>query len=222
MSLKKRIVISALLLATIATVYAGISGTGRTSGLISRLSSVVVAGVVYETANAEIIINGQPGSEADLAAGQTVDVYGTVNADGVSGEATRVVIADMLRASVDEIDTAAGELSVAGQELEVQLATLFGNRDGLAGISVGDVVRVFGPFNEEGDIVPSLIAPASGIDPIIVTGDADSVHGNVIAINDIVIDLAGIAKPISVSEGDRIRVEGLAFGSSGELVATQT
>ena len=220
MNLRTSVVAISLLAMTVVTVYGGISGTGRSKGVLSRVSSVVVTGVLYETAGAEVVVNGLPGTEADFAPGQTISVFGTVNADGVTGTADRVVIDDVLRGSVDDIDPAANSISVAGQELSADLNTLFDRQSGIAGFAIGDDVRVFGVFDAGGDLVPTRIAASPGPATVLVTGDADDVSGTLIEINDLVVDVSGAATVPVVNVGDRVRVEGIAFGSGGELLAT--
>jgi len=64
---------------------AGIEGSGApvtTVGSITGFGSIFVNGVEYATAGAQIGIDGQPGTEAQLSVGDVVTVVGTVNADG--------------------------------------------------------------------------------------------------------------------------------------------
>jgi len=72
---------------------AGIQGSGRAAavrGPISQFGSIFVDGVEYNTGNASIVIDDQPGSQAQLHIGQIVTLKGTVNDDGVTGAATEV------------------------------------------------------------------------------------------------------------------------------------
>ncbi len=221
MKLRKSITAVVALAATATTVYGGIAGTGFTRGAIGRLSSVVVNGVTYDTATAEITINGQPAAETDLLPGQTADIEGTVFADGISGVATRVSVSAAVHAPLDAVDTTAGELFIAGQQIETTLTTLFDRQGGLAAFAPGEAVRVFGLFDDEGDLVPTLIGAGDPLAPIAVSGDVDAVTAPaMLTINGLDVDTSGAAAGAAVAVGDRVRVEGLAFGALGELLAT--
>ena len=86
---------AALLVACGFTQTAGIQGSGApvattstVSGPITGFGSVFVNGVEYATSAAQITINGQSGTEAQLRAGEIVTLQGTVNSDGTTGAAT--------------------------------------------------------------------------------------------------------------------------------------
>jgi len=83
---------------------AGIGGSGFiSSGSISNFGSVFVNGVEFETGSSSFDIDGSPGSQADLGIGMIVQVSGTINADGVTGTATRIKFDDQLQGPVSVI-----------------------------------------------------------------------------------------------------------------------
>jgi hypothetical protein len=68
---------------------AGIQGTGApvasgvtSVGPISGFGSIIQGGVEYQTSGAQIHIDDQPGTEAQLRVGQVITIKGTVNEDG--------------------------------------------------------------------------------------------------------------------------------------------
>src|SRR6185312_4748112 len=80
-------VAAVLLAACGGTETAGIEGSGFTSpaavsGPVTSFGSVFVNGVEYSTSAAQITIDGQTGTEAQLNAGQIVTIQGTVSSDG--------------------------------------------------------------------------------------------------------------------------------------------
>jgi len=89
----------------------GIGGSGVTSpsafvssGTISAIGSIFVNGVEYDTSSATFDIDGDPdGVEADLAIGMRVKVTGSVNADGITGNAESVAYDDELQGPVNEV-----------------------------------------------------------------------------------------------------------------------
>src|SRR6185295_10627897 len=98
---------------------AGIQGSGlpvaagvTTVGPITGFGSLFVDGVEYSTAGAQIRVDDQPGTEADLHVGQIVTLKGSVNTDGLTGTASEVSFSGDLRGPVSQIDLDAGTFVV--------------------------------------------------------------------------------------------------------------
>src|SRR6185295_12424056 len=90
---------------------AGIEGTGApvasgvtSVGPINGFGSIITGGVEYQTTAAQIQIEDQPATEAQLQVGEVVTIKGTVNPDGVTGAATQVSYTADLRGSVTQVD----------------------------------------------------------------------------------------------------------------------
>ncbi len=142
--------------------------TGRNiSGVISSLNghSVTVNGVTYTLNGTTITSNGTQGSQTDLSAGMVVDVQGSVNSDGTTGDATSVAYNDELEGVVLENAIAGGattgNLNVMGQTVAVTATTVF--ESSVAGISsvdqlaAGNVVEVSGYPDGSGAIQATFI-----------------------------------------------------------------
>src|SRR5215475_569346 len=86
--------VAGLLFVTRETAVGGIQGSGfRVLHLIGRITgfgSIYVNGVEYFTTHANVTIDGRPGTESELQAGQIVMLEGAVNDDGRTGEARQV------------------------------------------------------------------------------------------------------------------------------------
>ena len=97
----------------------GISGSGATSsGTIDGFGSIFVNGVEFDTDDAEIIVEGQRGNEADLGIGMVVLVKGSVNADGTTGTADRVIVDNEVEGPVTAIQP--------DQDNDTKLLTILG------------------------------------------------------------------------------------------------
>jgi hypothetical protein len=106
---------------------AAIEGTGLSAGGVSGFGSVFVNGVEYSTDTADIVINGVPMSESDLSVGMVVSVVGEVAADGLRGVARRVEFDRPLAGAIDAVDREARVITVLGQTVRLDDATLFGD-----------------------------------------------------------------------------------------------
>lgn len=83
---------------------AGIGGSGFiASGSISGFGSVFVNGVEYETDSATFDVDGDSGTQDDLAIGMIVQVNGTINDDGVTGTATSISFDEELQGPVSAV-----------------------------------------------------------------------------------------------------------------------
>ena len=83
---------------------AGIGGSGYvSSGSVTGFGSVFVNGVEFETDSATFDVDGDSGTQDDLAIGMIVRVDGTINEDGVSGIATNISFDDELQGPVSAV-----------------------------------------------------------------------------------------------------------------------
>ena len=89
----------------------GIGGSGIitpsgyvSSGPVNGFGSIYVNGVEFDTSSSTFDVDGNPdGVESDLAIGMRVKVYGSINADGVSGIAESVSYDDELQGPVSAL-----------------------------------------------------------------------------------------------------------------------
>src|SRR6267142_1220391 len=148
------------------TDVAGIQGSGGPTpaaavGPITGFGSVFVNGVEYVTSNAQILIDHQAGTEAQLHAGQVVTVKGTVNADGVTGTATEVSFDGDVQGPVTQVDLTNNTAVVLGQTVRVTGSTLFDDSlqpGDLTSLQNGSLfVEVSGFSNGAGEIVASRV-----------------------------------------------------------------
>lgn len=135
-------------------------------GAITGFGSVHVNGVRYvTTSTTSYLMDGQPGTEADLQPGQVVRIEGQLDAGGTTGTATRIVFDDEVEGPVQSIDLANASLVVLGRTVRVGAATSF---DGtfvprsLDGVVVGDRVEVSGFVAADGAVDATRIERKTG------------------------------------------------------------
>jgi len=126
---------------------AGIGGTGvtpvgvKSSGTITGFGSVYVNGVKYDTTNATITIDDNPGVESDLGLGMRVTVGGDVSADGVSGTASTISFSSDLKGPV-------ANLAAVGNDGEFKTLTVLGRQVRIsAGSTNFDISGASGTFD---------------------------------------------------------------------------
>lgn len=138
----------------------GIGGTGITSGTITGFGSIFVNGVEFETSSSSFSVDDDDlvGSDRDLfSVGQVVTIEGTVNADGVTGTATRVIFDDELEgpiaaAPVLDADGSNKTFTVFGTTVIVNGTTTVLDGVSFAALAQNDVVEVSGFVDAAGDL----------------------------------------------------------------------
>ena len=138
----------AVVLATAATAWAcasggGITGTSVVVGPISELGSIFVNGIEFDTTNAEVTVDGDPATAADLELGMIVVVRGRIHDDGLTGDAERIGSDHVLFGPVEAVNAGGGTFVAMSQLVITDAATVF---DGvtLDALVPGDVVEIFG------------------------------------------------------------------------------
>ena len=143
----------------------GTGGTGSfTSGPIRGFGSIVVNGVRYDDAAAQVVGDGGAAlARSDLRLGMVVDVSGSDVSTATDGRrsatATSIGVRSEIEGPVSAINAAAGTLTVLGQSVAITPGTVFddGLRGGLARVVVGQVVEVHGFADAQGAIVATRI-----------------------------------------------------------------
>lgn len=212
---------------------AGIQGSGSpvaagvtAVGPISGFGSIFLDGVEYSTAGAQIRIDDQPGTEADLRVGQIITLKGVVNPDGLTGTASEVSFSGDLRGPVSQIDVAGGTFVVLGQTVTISDATLFDDSfqaPSLAGLQVGVVVEVSGFADSAGNLVASRVEPSTVAAGFRVRGSVQALDttAQTFRINALTVDYSGVAPNGTLSNGAIVSVAGTTVAPSGALIATR-
>ena len=205
----------------------GIGGTGVTStGTVDGLGSIFVNGVEFETDSAEVFLDGRASSEDEIRVGMVVTVTGTVNDDGVTGTATRVVFDDEVQGPIATIQTGLdGDsllLDVLGVAVIVErTGTVFDdvNFDTLA---VDDVIEVSGFFDDQLRLRATRVEKKSafiaGSSEIELKGQVAGLTATQFSIGNYIVDysnadLSDIAGG-EIKSGMRVEVRGTVSGFS--------
>ncbi|QKI89927.1 DUF5666 domain-containing protein [Thiomicrorhabdus xiamenensis] len=219
---------------------AGIGGTGYIStGTITGFGSVMVGGVKYETDNAVFEVDGNTvdATQDDLKVGMVVRVEGTINDDGISGTATKIIFDDDLQGpianlAVDPNDPDITTFTIYGTTVIVKRTrTEFDDALTYATLANDIPVEVSGYYNADGALVATYIDDKNDaesdsnefkIKGEITALDTDNgtfvINGQQIQYTDqtdLDDDISALANGLTVE------VEGLIDGTSGALIASE-
>lgn len=208
----------------------GIGRTGFAIGPVANFGSIVVNGVHYDTAGTIFTNDDNPAVESDLKVGHMVLVQGTIDDDLTTGTADSVAFDDAVKGPVDSIDLPLNQLVVLGQTILVRPGTSFDDNissASLNGLTVADIVEVYGFFTATGEIEATRIE----IKP---PGTQFEVHGTVsnhnaanlmFSINNLNVDYTNALLDNfpggQISDGDFVEAKGMNLGAAGELLATK-
>ncbi len=208
----------------------GIGRTGIAVGPIATFGSVVVNGVRYETGGATFTINGVPGSESDLRVGQIISVKGSIDDNGMTGDADDINFDDNVKGPIQSIDTATSQIVVLGQTVLINPETSFDDSivpASIDGLNVNDIVEVSGLVDAAGRITATRIELKPAGTEFEVLG---IVSGHVAAnflfnINDLVVDYSTATLDNfpggQINDGDFVEAKGMSLNANGELNATR-
>jgi len=208
----------------------GIGRTGVAVGPISTFGSVVVNGVRYDTSSAVFTINGVSGSQDDLRVGQVITVEGTIDDNGVDGDADEVNFDDNVKGPIESIDVALSQIVVLGQTVLINPETSFDDSfsaASIAGLAEGDIVEVSGLVDANGRITATRIElkPAgTEFEVLGIVSNLDSANFR-FNINDLVVDYSGATLDNfsggQIADGDFVEAKGMSVSPAGELIATR-
>ncbi len=163
------------------------------SGAITGLGDVVVNGIAFDATGASVTVNGVPGRPvSDLALGMVVEVRGQVDEAARTGLAESIAASALLQGAVGAVDTAAREMTVLGQRVEVSGHAALQGASSLADLRAGDRVTVYGfwdYFAGHVDATRVEVAPANPAAAII--GRVGAVTGTRFAIGSLQVETAG-------------------------------
>ena len=237
MTMRMRLAFAAVLVGALvacgAEQTAGIQGSGSpvaagvtSQGPITRFGSIFLDGVEYSTSSAQIRVDGESATEAQLRVGHVVTIRGTVNEDGRTGTATEVNFAQHLRGPIGPIDVSSGTFIVLGQVVRVSDSTLFDDSivpADINGLRFGDSVQVSGYTSATGKLMASRVEPASATDSFQVKGTVKSLDSadRTFRINALIVDYSAATVSGTLADSSTVIVKGRSISAFGALVATR-
>jgi len=215
----------------------GIGGTGITSGSVTGFGSVFVNGIEFETDGASRDVDGEVdisnGSDDDtvLGIGMVVTIFGTVNADGVTGTAERIEYDDEVEGPVtdeqDDGDPDTRTFNIFNVTVVVDRATtVFASTD-YGDLAENDLLEVSGYFDVGGKLLATRVEGKGklvlDVSEVEIKGEVSSFDSNsssfeLLGLDGIVItfDNATVFEdlPDSVANGQFVEVKGTVMEGS--------
>lgn len=205
----------------------GVTGTGGSAfGEIMDFGSIFVNGIEYFTDAAAIYIDDQPATESQLRVGMVVSVEGTVDSNGLTGQASRVDYRPSIRGSLDAAPVATSDgskFTVNGIQVSITATTILDGATGPMGFAAGDRVEVSG-FRANGAILARRVTRSATLAGTVLTGKISSVTGSVFNLGSLSIDATGatlVNATTPLAGGMTVRVKSAAIPAGGTLAVTE-
>lgn len=131
----------------------GIGGTGISVGPITGFGSIIQNGVRYDVSQARFIRDGVVVNNQDqYRVGEIVNIKGTINADGNTGQATQVDYGSLLQGQITALGKDGKSLYVLNQLVRTDSLTLLHGIKLFTDLAVGNVVQISGEHDAQGVI----------------------------------------------------------------------
>jgi hypothetical protein len=180
-------------------------------GRITDSVNFVVNGVQYATAGATVTINGEAASLADLAAGQIVALEATLGSTSATVGVAKSINGDFaIAGTVDSVDAANAFATILGQPVRLGQAVFDASipLSSIAGLAVGDKVKVSGFRNGSNEIVATWVGRAAASATLVAKGAVSDVRPGVsFRINGLRVDHASTLAS-ALAEGDVVEARG--------------
>ncbi len=221
------LVASLTVLGTVRTT-AGIQGSGIRAfaaiGVVTGIGAgIVVDGVEYSTSRAQFELDGHPGHQSQLRAGDIVQVVGTISGHGPF-TADQVTFSGNVQGAVAGIDIPGRAFFVLGQTVHVNSDALFDpsiQPAALEGLHTGEVVEVSGFRTSAGELLAARIDARSHSPTARVAGSVEDLElaQKTFRINSLLIDFASAEVGGTLANGASVTVEGTEPDAGGTLRA---
>ncbi|MFZ3084515.1 DUF5666 domain-containing protein [Rhodoferax ferrireducens] len=128
------------------------------AGPITGFGSVIVNGVRFSSVGATLQDDdGQDINLDQLKLGMTVRVSGTADDSTQLGTASQLALVHGIRGTVTNVNASANTLTLLGQTVNTNTATAYQGVSGLAGLTAGQSVEVYGALQADGSLLATLI-----------------------------------------------------------------
>ncbi|SCK60248.1 hypothetical protein VAR608DRAFT_6648 [Variovorax sp. HW608] len=204
----------------------GSGGTGISTadaatsvGAVDGMGSIIVNGLRYNVDNATLSLS----DATELQIGMSIAVTGPVDASFSNGVATRLTSAAELRGPVTSVDPAAGSFVVMGTQVILDDATVWADLPGVASLTVGSNVQVWGLPASPGVLSATRVQQQVSNPAPIVTGTVqqlDSASGTFM-LGNLTVAYGSANLSGGLANGMIVRVRADAQTTPGLLTATQ-
>lgn len=212
---------------------AGIGGSGYIStGTVTGFGSVFVNGVEFETNSATFEVEDASGSQDDLRIGMVVQVSGSINTDGITGDATKIRYGDDLEGPITAItenaDFNTKTLTILGNTVVVKTADTVFDDVTYGSLLTNYVVEVSGFYDDSDALQASYLKFRSANFDLTtqfeITGSISELSGTSFNLRGVTVNASSASLsdlPNGLQSGINVEVKGTYDIGTNTLTATE-
>lgn len=204
---------------------AGIGGSGYVSdGTVTGFGSVYVNGVKFDTNSSTYEVEDDLGATQDsLKIGMVVQVFGSINSDGVTGTANSIHYSDDLEGPIaavtsENADLTAKTLEILGKTVVVHSADTVFEGTSYSTLVANDVIEVSGNYDEANVLQASYVelkSPSSNV--VEISGPINNLNDQLFTVLGVNVDSTGALLSDlenGLQNGVTVEVKGTYSGST--------
>ena len=178
------------------------------AGPIAGFGSVIVNGVRFSSVGAELVDDdGLAVNLAQLKLGMTVRVSGEADEATQQGTARQVELVHGTRGLLTAVNVAAGTLTLLGQTVSTNSATAYQGAAGLAGLTVGQPLEVYGVLQADGSLLATLIEVRTALSTVSLSGLVSQLTATSFRVGDLTVNYSPAVVSGVLGAGQRVKIK---------------
>ena len=202
-----------------------VSAQSYLTGRITGFGSVIVNGVRLDDSGADIRDDdGTRRGSDDLRLGMVVEVKaGRIDDSTSSGDASMIVVRSEIKGPIEALDAAAGTLTVLGQAVKTDAATVYEDVAGLGALAVGDLLEVYAVPASDGSLLATRIEKKTRLEHFKLRGTVSGLDttAQTFRIGTALISYAGLGTVTGLADGIVVKVKLATTPVDGAWVAVK-
>ena len=182
------------------------------AGPITGFGSVIVNGMRFSSVGATLQDDdGQDINLDQLKLGMTVRVSGTADDSTQLGTASQLALVHGIRGTVTTVNASANTLTLLGQTVNTNTATAYQGVSGLAGLTAGQSVEVYGALQADGSLLATLIQlKSTAFTTLSVNGVVSNFSGTNFKLGSLTVNYSTAVVTGVLGDGKRVKIKAAA------------
>ena len=197
------------------------AGTSVYVGPIGGFGSVIVNGMRFSSVGATLVDDDASTLNLEqLKLGMTVRVTGETNDAAQTGTASRLELVRGTRGTLSAINVSAGTLTLIGQRIVTSTSTSYQGVSGLAALTVGQAVEIYGALQADGSVLATLIEVKATLTSVNLIGRIATLGTTTFQVGSLTVDFSKATLNGVMADGKRIKVRATSGPVGNVLTAS--
>ncbi|ABD68962.1 hypothetical protein Rfer_1228 [Rhodoferax ferrireducens T118] len=182
------------------------------AGPITGFGSVIVNGMRFSSVGATLQDDdGQDINLDQLKLGMTVRVSGTADDSTQLGTASQLALVHGIRGAITTVNASANTLTLLGQTVNTNTATAYQGVSGLAGLTAGQSVEVYGALQADGSLLATLIQlKTTAFTTLSVNGVVGNLSATSFKVGNLTVNYSTAVVTGVLGDGKRVKIKAVA------------